>query len=70
MDSIAAVVDVLNRDLPERTWTGADTLKNVLFTVTGADGKTRPGGPLSAVAMRGFAAQPLRQDAFCLAPNR
>ena len=40
--TIAAVVDVLNRDLPERTWTGADTLKNVLFTVTGADGKTRP----------------------------
>ncbi len=39
--SIAAVVGTLNRDLPERQWTGADTLKNVLFAVKDADGKTR-----------------------------
>ncbi|MBB1510180.1 proline--tRNA ligase [Tessaracoccus sp. MC1756] len=40
--SINAVVELLNRDLPERTWTGADTLKNVLFMVTDPDGKKRP----------------------------
>ncbi|MDO5678212.1 MAG: proline--tRNA ligase [Propionibacteriaceae bacterium] len=40
--SIAAVVEILNRDLPGREWTGADTLKNVLFMVTEPDGKKRP----------------------------
>jgi prolyl-tRNA synthetase len=39
--SIAAVVEILNRDVPGREWTGADTLKNVLFKVTEADGTTR-----------------------------
>ncbi|HOA26630.1 MAG TPA: proline--tRNA ligase [Arachnia sp.] len=39
--SIAAVVEILNRDVPGREWTGADTLKNVLLKVTEADGKTR-----------------------------
>jgi len=40
--SIEAVVEILNRDFPERTWTGADTLKNVLFMVTEPDGTKRP----------------------------
>ena len=39
--TIAAVVEILSRDLPGREWTGADTLKNVLFKVTEADGTTR-----------------------------
>ena len=40
--TIAAVVEILNRDLPGRDWTGADTLKNVLFMVTAPDGTKRP----------------------------
>ncbi|GAA4906949.1 proline--tRNA ligase [Tessaracoccus lubricantis] len=40
--SIGAVVELLNRDLPGRTWSGADTLKNVLFMVTDPEGGKRP----------------------------
>ena len=42
--TIVGVVEILNRDVPlaDRQWTGADTLKNVLFKVTGPDGKSRP----------------------------
>ena len=41
--SIVAVVEILNRDVPlaDREWTGADTLKNVLFKVTEPDGAIR-----------------------------
>ncbi len=40
--SIAAVVEVLNRDRGERSWGPGDTLKNLLFKVTSPDGTTRP----------------------------
>ena len=41
--TIAGVVEILNRDVPlaDRAWTGADTLKNVLFKVTEPDGRVR-----------------------------
>ncbi len=42
--TIEALVELANRNFPrqDREWTGADTLKNVVFMVHQADGKTRP----------------------------
>ncbi len=62
--TIAAVVDILNRDLPARTWTGADTLKNVLFKVTDPDGSTRP----LAVGLPGDREVDLKRLAAALEP--
>ena len=63
--SIAAVVDILNRDLPDRTWTGADTLKNILFRVTDADGSTRA----LAVGLPGDREVDLKRLAAALEPS-
>ncbi|MGA4508655.1 proline--tRNA ligase [Propionibacteriaceae bacterium G1746] len=42
--TIDALVELSNRDLPraDRPWTGADTLKNVLFMLRHLDGTTEP----------------------------